>query len=135
MESNPWNPEGTGIPQHHPNVSLAERFHKRDEAFLRKYPLLCSVPSQQLFIQAMQSGITDSNAVQLSEEIMTLATSYVQLEGELLQYKNEYDTLLEKNQELSDATTKLEKQKKIAGSSSSQLQQQNTNLQQQITVL
>ena len=135
MESNPWNPEGTSIPQHQPNVSLAERFHERDAAFLQNYPLLCSVPSQQLFIQAMQSGIAGNKAVQLSEEIMTLATAYVQLSGELLQYKNEYDTLLEKNQELSDATTKLEKQKKIASSSSLQLQQQNANLQQQITVL
>ena len=71
MESNPWNPEGTSIPQHQPNVSLAERFHERDAAFLQMYPLLCSVPSQQLFIQAMQSGIAGNKAVQLSEEMMT----------------------------------------------------------------
>lgn len=80
----------------------------------------------------MQNGIQDNNAVQLSEEIKTLATAYVQLEGEFLQYKNDYDTPLERNQELSDANLKLDKQKKTASSGSSQLQQQNASLQQQI---
>ncbi|KAI0998264.1 hypothetical protein K3495_g9929 [Podosphaera aphanis] len=62
---------------------------------------------------------------------MTPATSYVQLDTEPFQSKNEYDALIEKFQELKDANSKFDRQKRAAGSSSSQLQQQNTNLKQQ----
>ena len=72
-ENNPWNLEGTEIPQYQPNASLVERFREHDAVFSEKHPLLCSVPNQQLFIEAMQSGIHGSNAAQLSDEIMTLA--------------------------------------------------------------
>ncbi|KAI0994258.1 hypothetical protein K3495_g13924, partial [Podosphaera aphanis] len=83
----------------------------------------------------MQNGIPGNSAVQLSEEIMKLATAYVHLEEELFKFKDDYDTLLEKNQELLDANAKFTKQKKAAGPSNSQLQQQVGNLQQQITTL
>ena len=122
---------------------MVERFKERDVKFVKRYPLLCSVPSQELFIQAMQSDIPGNNAVQLSEEIMTLETSYVQLDTELFQSKNEYYALIEKFQELKDANSKFDRQKRAAGSSSSQqqqqqntnLQQQNANLQQQVSTL
>lgn len=131
MEDNPWDLESTGIPRSQQKASVVESFQEHDAEFVKRYPLLCSVPSQELFIQAMQSGIPGNNAVQLSEEIMTLATSYVQLDRELFQSKNEYDALIEKFQKLKDANSKVDRQKRAAGSSSSQLQQLNTNLQQQ----
>ncbi|KAI1003557.1 hypothetical protein K3495_g4647 [Podosphaera aphanis] len=132
MENNPWNPEGTGIPPHHPqsHASQIDRFNDRDATFVQKYPLLCSVPNPNLFIQAIQNGIPGNSTVQLSEEIIKLATAYVNLEGESFKLKDDYDTLLEKNHELLDANTKFQKQKKAAEPSSSQLQQQVANLQQ-----
>ncbi|KAI0991760.1 hypothetical protein K3495_g16427, partial [Podosphaera aphanis] len=71
----------------------------------------------------------------LSDEIMMLARSYVQVERELYQYKNEYDTLLERNQELEDKVAKHQKKNHSSSTANSSLQQQNVSLQQQVQSL
>ena len=112
MENNPWNLEGAGMPHPQALPSHTDHFNDRDVQFIQRFPLLCSVPNQDLFIAAMQNGIQDSNAVQLSAEIMDLARLYVQLDKEISRHKNDYDKLLEKNQELVDTITELQIQKK-----------------------
>ena len=52
------------------------------------------------------------NITELADEVMSPANCYVQVERELLQYKNGYDMLLEKNQELKDAVAKDKKTQK-----------------------
>ncbi|KAI1007404.1 hypothetical protein K3495_g809 [Podosphaera aphanis] len=119
MENNPWDPEGAGMPHPEALPSHIDHFNDRDTLFIQSFPLLCSVPNQNLFLVAMQNGIQDVNAVQLSTEIMDLARSYLQLDKEILRHKNDNDTLLEKNQELVDTVTELQKQKKSSSRNSS----------------
>lgn len=133
METNPWNLEGANIPYAQPtNSTLPNQFNGRDALFVQRFPLLCSVPNADLFATAMQgyNGAVDNT--QLGEEIMTLANSYIQLDAQFSKHKNEYDVLLEKNLELSETVAKLQKKKVVSTTASSQLQQQNSVLQQQV---
>ena len=140
MDNNPWNLDSGNTtlyqPQYHPSSAPTHNeFSDRDAAFAQKYPLLCSVPNNQLFTTAMQGGNQAINISGLSDEIMMLARSYVQVERELYQYKNEYDTLLERNQELEDKIAKHQKKNHSASTTDSSLQQQNVSLQQQVQSL
>ncbi|VDB92790.1 Bgt-20000, partial [Blumeria graminis f. sp. tritici] len=80
----------------------------------------------------MQGGNTEINITGLSNEIMALANSYVLVEKQLYQYKNDYDTLLEKNQELTDTVQNFQNSKNSLTNSSTQLEQQNHLLQQKL---
>ncbi|KAI1007211.1 hypothetical protein K3495_g997 [Podosphaera aphanis] len=135
MDNNPWDLDsGNTIlyqPQQHPSsVHIHDEFGDQDAAFAQKYPLLCLVPNNQLFTTAMQGGNQAINISGLSDEIIMLARSYVQVERELYQYKNEYGTLLERNQELEDKIAKHQKKYHSASTANSSLQQQNVSLQQ-----
>lgn len=63
---------------------------------------------------------------------MILANSYVALEKEFCTHNNDYDTLLEKNQELANKLTKLQKIAQSVNAANPQLQQQNLSLQRQV---
>ena len=106
MENNPWNPDGTGIPAPF-NVRIQDQFEGRDAVFVQRYPLLCAVPNQSLFTAAMTGGNPEVTPGPLSDEIIDLANAHVKLDKEACRLKNEYDTLLEKNQDLVDVNAKL----------------------------
>ncbi|CAD6505711.1 BgTH12-01200, partial [Blumeria graminis f. sp. triticale] len=71
----------------------------------------------------------------LSDKIINLANAHVKLDKEACRLKNEYDTLLEKNQDLADVNAKLKLQTRVPSQSSLQLQQQVATLQQQNKIL
>ena len=133
MEHNPWDLGGGNSSQYQPSNTIQNEFSDRDAVFVKKYPNLCSVPNISLFTSAMQGGNGAINITELADEVMFLANSYVQVERKLLQYKNDYDLLLEKNQELKDAVAKDKKLKNVTNPNSDvQSQQQNSGLQQNI---
>ena len=121
MENNPWNPDGTGMPAPL-KILIQDQFDGRDTVFIQRYPLLCTVPNQNLFTAAMTGGIPEVTPGALSDEIIDLANAHVKLDKEACRLKNEYDTLLEKNQDLADVNSKLKSQKKAPSQSSLQLQ-------------
>lgn len=103
MDHNPWNLEAGATSQYQSGTpTSSNEFRNHDATFVQNYPLLCSVPNNQLFITAMQGGNPEIIITGLSNEVMALANSYVLVEKQLYQYRNDYDTLLEKNQELTD---------------------------------
>ncbi|KAI0992342.1 hypothetical protein K3495_g15844, partial [Podosphaera aphanis] len=83
----------------------------------------------------MQGGSASVNIRKLSDEIMSLSNAHARLDKELYQYKNEYDTLLAKDQDLTDTVSRLQNKINSAVTPSSKLQQQNTILQQQLQIL
>lgn len=106
MKNNPWNPGGAGIPAPL-NTRIQDQFNERDAAFVQRFPLLCTVQNQSLFTAAMTGCNPGVMPGALSDEIMDLANAHVQLDKEACRLKNEYDTLLEKNQDLADVNAKL----------------------------
>ncbi|VDB96360.1 Bgt-51754 [Blumeria graminis f. sp. tritici] len=83
----------------------------------------------------MTGGDPEVTTGPLSDEIIDLANAHVKLDKEACRLKNEYDTLLEKNQDLADVNAKLKLQTKVPSQSSLQLQQQVATLQQQNKIL
>ncbi|VCU40656.1 Bgt-20106 [Blumeria graminis f. sp. tritici] len=61
----------------------------------------------------MTGGNPEVTPGPLSDKIIDLANAHVKLDKEACRLKNEYDTLLEKNQDLANVNAKLKLQTKV----------------------